>query len=91
MKQTAFYRRLISSKSGMAVILRLLAWGLLGAAILVGVMESISDAEPMPLLIYSVQAAAVMLLLYTVAAILHYLAEITDALKNKAERDTDGH
>ena len=86
-----FYQKLIYSKSTIAVILRVLAWGLLVAAILVGIAKSIADAEPMPLLFYTVQAAVVMLLLYTIAAILNYLAEITDTLKHNADRDTDGH
>ena len=91
MTNNKFYQKLIYSKSPIAVILRLLAWVLLIAAVVVGVVDSIADSEPMPLMDYLLQAAAGMLALYTVAAILNYLAEITDVLKSRAERDTDRH
>ena len=86
-----FYQKLIYSKSTIAVILRVLAWVLLMVAVVVGIVESIEYAEPLSLLDYPLMAAAGMLVLYTVAAILNYLAEITDTLKHNADRDTDGH
>ncbi len=82
-----FYKRLICSKSKIAMILRLLAWLLLIAAIVVGVVESIDDAEPVPLLLYTIYAAGVMLLLYAVAAVINYLAEITDILKRNVDKN----
>ena len=82
-----FYKRLIGSKSKIAVILRLLAWLLLIVAIVVGVVESIEDAEPVPLLLYTAYAIGGMLLLYSVAAVLHYLAEITDILKRNVDKE----
>ena len=84
----SFYQRMIYSKSRIAMILRLLAWGLLVLAVVFGVIESFRDAEPVPLLLYVVNAAVAMLALYTVAAILHYLAEITEILKRRSDEDT---
>ena len=85
---TKFYQKMISSKSKIAVLLRTIAWLLLIIAIAVGIVESFVDAEPIPLLLYTAQAAAAMLALYTVAAVLHYLAEITDILQRSADQDT---
>ncbi|MBQ7006630.1 MAG: hypothetical protein IJN59_02250 [Oscillospiraceae bacterium] len=82
-----FYEKFIFSKSKIAIILRLLAWLLLIVAIGAGVVESFNDAEPVPLFLYTFYAAGAMLLLYTVAAIIHYLAEITDILKRNADND----
>lgn len=79
---------MISSKSKIAVILRLLAWLLLIIAIIFGVIESFHDSEPVPLFLYTAYAAGAMLFLYTVAEILHYLAEITDILKRNMDKDT---
>ena len=75
------FQKWIYSKSTIAVILRLLAWGILVVAIVTGVIESFNDAEPVPLFLNVACAAGAMLFLYTVAAILNYLAEITDLLK----------
>ena len=75
------FQKWIYSKSKIAMILRLLAWGILVVAIVAGVIESFADAEPVPLLLNVVCAAGAMLFLYTVAAILNYLAEITELLK----------
>lgn len=83
-----FYQKMISSKSKIAMLLRTIAWILLILAIAVGIVESFVDAEPVPLLLYTAQAAAAMLLLYTVAAVLHYLAEITDILRRNDDQDT---
>ena len=57
MTNNKFYQKLIYSKSPIAVILRLLAWVLLIAAVVVGVVDSIADSEPMPLMDYLLQAA----------------------------------
>lgn len=84
-----FYKRLILSKSKIAMILRLLAWLVLIVAIIAGVVESFNDAEPVPLLLYTSYAAGAMLLLYVVAAIIHYLAEITDILKRNMDKDAN--
>ena len=83
-----FYQRMIYSKSKIAMILRSLAWGLLVVAVVLGAVESIQDAEPVPLFLYVACAAGAMLALYTVAALLHYLAEITDILKRRSDEDT---
>ena len=69
------------------MILRVLAWLLLIVAIIAGIAESISDAEPVPLLLYTAEAAGAMLLLYSLAAIINYLAEITDILKRNTSTD----
>jgi len=69
--------------------LRLLAWLLLIIAIVVGCIESFSDAEPVPLLLYVFYAAGAMLLLCTIAAIINYLAEITDILKRNMDKDIE--
>ena len=82
-----FYKRLIFSKSKIAIILRLLAWVLLIIAVVTGAIESVNDAEPVPLLLYTCYAAIAMLLLYTIAAIINYLAEIADVLKRNADED----
>lgn len=84
-----FYKSAIYSKSRIAMILRILAWCLLIAAIIAGVAESINDAEPVPLLLYTAYAAGSMLFLYTVAAIINYLAEITDILQRGANTNKD--
>lgn len=76
-----FFQKWIFSKSKIAMILRLLAWGILVVAIVTGVIESFNDAEPVPLFLNVVCAAGAMLVLYTIAAILNYLAEITELLK----------
>ncbi len=86
-----FYKKLIFSKSKIAIILRLLAWVLLVVAVIVGVVESFDDAEPVPLLLHIAYAGAEMLLLYTVAAIINYLAEITDILKRNMDEDAKKH
>ena len=86
-----FYARWIFSKSKIAIILRLLAWVLLVVAIVSGVVESFHDSEPVPLMLYTAHAAGIMLLLYTIAAIVHYLAEITDILKRNIDKDTKNH
>ena len=78
---------MIFSKSKIAMILRVLAWLLLIVAIIAGIAESISDAEPVPLLLYTAEAAGAMLLLYSLAAIINYLAEITDILKRNTSTD----
>ena len=69
------------------MILRVLAWLLLIVAIIAGIAESISDAEPVPLLLYTAEVAGAMLLLYSLAVIINYLAEITDILKRNASTD----
>ena len=51
--------------------------------------DGIIDAEPMPLLLYTAYAAGSMLFLYTVAAIINYLAEITDILQRGANTNKD--
>lgn len=86
-----FYKRAIFSKSKIAIILRLLAWLLLIVAIIAGIIESISDSEPVPLMLYTAYAAGAMLLLYSIAAIINYLAEITDILKRNTNTDKDNH
>ena len=86
-----FYRSMIFSKSKIAIILRSLAWLLLIAAIIAGVVESINDAKPVPLMLYTAYAACAMLLLYSIAAIINYLAEITDILKRNTSTDSDHH
>lgn len=83
-----FYKRLIFSKSKIATILRLLAWLVLIVALVAGGVESFNDAEPVPLLLYTSYAAGAMLLLYAIAAIINYLAEITDILKRNIDKDT---
>lgn len=85
---TKFYQKMISSKSKIAMLLRTIAWLLLITAIAVGIVESFVDAEPVPLLLYTARAAVAMLVLYTIAAIVHYLAEITDILQRNADHDT---
>ena len=84
----SFYQKMIYSKSKIAMILRLLAWGLLVLAVVFGVIESFRDAEPVPLLLYTANAAVGMLFLYTVAAIPHYLAEIADSLSRRSDEDS---
>ena len=69
------------------MILRVMAWLLLIVAIIAGIAESISDAEPVPLLLYTAEAAGAMFLLYSLAAIINYLEEITDILKRNASTD----
>lgn len=69
------------------MLLRLLAWLLLAVAIVAGVVESINESEPIPLMVYTAHAAGAMLCLYTIAAILHYLAEIADILKRNMDKD----
>ncbi|MBQ9121375.1 MAG: hypothetical protein IJY12_03300 [Clostridia bacterium] len=83
-----FYEELIFSKSKIVIILRLMAWLLLIVAIVAGVVESVNDAEPVPLLLYTVYAVGAMFLLYAIAAIINYLAEITDILKRNIDKDT---
>ena len=80
-----FYTKWIYSKSKIAVILRLIAWGILIIALFMGVVDSFRDHEPVPLLMYPLTAVGSMLLFYTVAAILNYLAEITDILKRNED------
>ena len=58
-------------------------------AIIAGVVNSFRDNEPIPLMIYPLYAAGTMLLLYVVAAILNYLADITDILKRNVDKDTE--
>ena len=82
-----FYEKMIFSKSKIAIIMRLLAWLLLIVAIVVGSVESFSDAEPVPLFLYVFYAACAMLFLYAIAAIINYLAEITDILKRNIDKD----
>lgn len=84
-----FYSKWIYSKSKIAIILRLIAWGLLIVALVMGVVDNFRDHEPVPLLMYPLSAVGCMLLLYTVAAILNYLAEITDILKRNVDNDSD--
>ena len=86
-----FYTKLIFSKSKIAIILRSLAWLLLIVAVIVGVVESFDSAEPVPLLLYIAYAGGAMLFLYTVAAIINYLAEITDILKRNMDDDAKKH
>ena len=54
-------------------------------------MESFDDAEPVPLLLYIAYAGGVMLLLYAIASIINYLAEITDILKRNMDEDAKKH
>lgn len=84
-----FYEKMIFSKSKIAIILRLLAWLFLIVAIVVGVIESFNDAEPVPLLLYISYAVGAMLLLYAIASIINYLAEITDILRRNIDKDMD--
>ena len=84
-----FYEKAIFSKSKIAIMWRLLAWVLLVVAVVAGVVDSIQDAEPIPLLLYTVQAAGGMLFLYSIAAIINYLAEIADILKRNVDQDTE--
>ena len=86
-----FYERFIFSKSKIAIILRLLAWILLVIAVVKGVAECFKDSEPVPLILYTAYAAGGMLLLYIIAAIINYLAEITDILKRNLDKDTKNH
>ena len=80
-----YYTKWIYSKSKIAIILRLIAWGILIVALFMGVVDSLRDHEPVPLLMYPLTAVGSMLLFYTVAAILNYLAEITDILKRNED------
>ena len=57
------------------------------AAIVSGVVASIKDAEPVPLLLNLFSSFAAMLSLYTVAAIVNYLAEITDILNRNVDKE----
>ena len=84
-----FYDKWIYSKSKIAMILRILAWVILVVAIIAGVVNSFRDNEPIPLMIYPLYAAGTMLLFYVVAAILNYLADITDILKRNVDKDTE--
>ncbi len=79
------YTKWIYSKSKIAIILRLIAWGILIVALFMGVVDSLRDHEPVLLLMYPLTAVGSMLLFYTVAAILNYLAEITDILKRNED------
>ena len=64
---------------------------LLVVAVIVGVVESFDNAEPVPLLLYIAYAGGAMLLLYTIASIINYLAEITDILKRNMDEDAKKH
>ena len=80
MMNRRFYKKMIYSKSKIAIILRLVAWIILLIALFAGVVES-------SLLLYVAYAAGVMIFLYAVAAIINYLAEITDILKRNIDED----